>query len=83
MGARFMSEQQKRQSDQKPIGEFQRSERRVFKRGSDWFYSSREGDMGPYASEAEAMAELEGYLMLIDLKEENESPVVPDLLEDA
>ncbi len=39
--------------------------------------------MGPYASEAEAMAELEGYLMLIDLKEENESPVVPDLLEDA
>ena len=78
-----MSEQQNRQSDQDPIGEFQRSESRVFKRGGDWFYSSREGDMGPYASEAEAMDELEGYLMLIDLKAENESPVVPDLLEDA
>lgn len=77
-----MSEQQKRQSDREPVGEFVRSDCRVFQRGSDWFYSSREGDMGPYASEAEAVDELEGYVMLIDLKEENESPVASDLLED-
>lgn len=74
-----MNDQKKRQSDPDPVPKFQRSEQRVFSRGGDWFYSSREGDMGPYASEAEAEEQLEGYVMLIDLKEENEGPVTADL----
>lgn len=74
-----MNDQKKRQSDPDPILKFQRSEQRVFSRDGDWFYSSREGDMGPYTSEAEAAEQLEGYVMLIDLKEENERPVTADL----
>lgn len=74
-----MNDQKKRQSDSDPILKFQRSEQRVFSRDGDWFYSSREGDMGPYTSDAEAAEQLEGYVMLIDLKEENERPVTADL----
>ena len=74
-----MSEQKKRQSDLDQSTEYQRSRHRVFSRGSDWFFSSREGDMGPFDTEAEAIEQLEAYVMLIDLKEENERPVTPDI----
>jgi len=35
--------------------------------------------MGPFETEAEANEQLDAYVMLIDLKEENERPVTPDL----
>lgn len=75
--------QQKRQSDINQDREWERSEERVFRRQNGWFFSSREGDMGPYDSETEAVEQLEAYVMLIDLQEENERPVTPDLPEDA
>lgn len=74
-----MSDQKKRQSDVDQSSAYSRSEQRVFSRDGQWFYSSREGEMGPYPTEAEAAEQMEGYVMLIDLKEENESPVMPDI----
>ena len=74
-----MSEQKKRQSDLDQSREYERSHRRVFSRGSDWFFTSREGDMGPYDTQGEAAEQLEAYVMLVDLKEENERPVTPDI----
>ena len=74
-----MSEQKKRQSDLDQSREYERSQQRVFSRGSDWFFTSREGDMGPYDTQGEAAEQLEAYVMLVDLKEENERPVTPDI----
>ena len=77
-----MSTQPKRQSDPDPGRDYPRSEIRLFHRDGQWFFSSREGDMGPFDSEEEAREQLDAYVMLIDLKEENESPVTPDIPED-
>ena len=71
-----------RQSDLDQTRTYSRSTSRTFMRNKVWFFSSREGDMGPYDTEAEAVEEMEAYVALIDLKEENESPVTPDLPED-
>ena len=73
-----MSKQRKRQSDLDQTREYDRTER-VFARGSEWFFGSREGDMGPFETEGEAREQLDAYVMLIDLKEENERPVTPDI----
>lgn len=72
----------KRQSDLDQNQDFSRSTSRTFCRDGSWFFSSREGDMGPYDSEAEAVQEMDSYVALVDLKEENESPVTPDIFED-
>ena len=74
-----MSEQKKRQSDLDQSRGYERSQQRVFSRGSDWFFTSREGDMGPYDTQGEAAEQREAYVMLVDLKEENERPVTPDI----
>lgn len=74
-----MSNPDKRQSDVAPLASYPRTEQRVFCRDGEWFFSSREGDMGPFATEAEADEQMQAYVMLIDLKEENESPVTPDI----
>ena len=74
--------QQKRQSDTRHDREWERTNQRVFRREDAWFFSSREGDMGPFESEQEAVEQLDAYVMLIDLKEENEQPVTPDVPED-
>ena len=74
--------QKKRQSDPNHAQSWERSDERVFQRANGWFFSSREGDMGPFDNEGEAMEQLDAYVMLIDLKEENERPVTPDLPED-
>ena len=74
-----MRKQKKRQSDPDHTTEYERSEHRVFPRGSEWFFSSREGDMGPFETEGDAREQLDAYVMLIDLKEENERPVTPDI----
>lgn len=77
-----MSQQKQRQSDRDHARQWNRSEERVFQDRDGWYFSSREGDMGPFENEGEAMEQLDAYVMLIDLKEENEGPVTPDLPED-
>ncbi|MGE0624401.1 MAG: DUF6316 family protein [Pseudomonadales bacterium] len=78
-----MSEhQQKRQSDVVHDRQWDRTEERVFRHDDGWYFASREGDMGPFENEGEALEQLDAYVMLIDLKEENEGPVTPDLPED-
>jgi hypothetical protein len=72
----------RRQSDIDQSVEFTRSQSRTFNRDNFWYFSSREGDMGPYDTEAEAIEEMDAYVGLIDLREENEGPVTPDLPED-
>jgi hypothetical protein len=72
----------RRQSDRDQNQEFERSQSRTFNRDNYWYFSSREGDMGPYDTEAEAIEDMEAYVGLIDLREENESPVTQDLSED-
>ena len=72
----------RRQSDIDQDLEFKRSQSRTFNRDNYWYFSSREGDMGPYDTEAEALEEMEAYVGLIDLSEEDEGPVTPDLPED-
>ena len=67
----------KRQSDRE-AADYQRSENRVYQREGKWFFSSREGEFGPFASEAEAQQDMEGYVGLIDLRPEQEGPVTPD-----
>lgn len=68
----------KRQSDSQGSGTYPRSPSRTYERNGQWYYASREGEFGPFASEAEAVEDLEAYVSLIDLKEENEGPVTPD-----
>jgi hypothetical protein len=70
---------EKRQSDADQSLDFARVNTRTFTRDGNWFFSSREGDMGPYATESEALEQAGGYVMLVDLKEEDESPVTPDV----
>jgi len=78
-----MSEhQRKRQSDVTHDRQWDRTDERVFRGNDGWFFASREGDMGPFDTQGEAMEQLEAFVMLIDLKEENELPVTPDLPED-
>ena len=74
-----MSDQKNRQSDTDPSIEYERTRPRVFNRDGDWSFSSREGDMGPFETQGEATEQLDAYVMLIDLKEENERPVTPDI----
>lgn len=68
---------QKRQSDLAP-GEYPRAEHRTFERDGKWFFSSREGDFGPFDTEAAAQENLDSYVGLIDLRPELEGPVTPD-----
>ena len=72
----------KRQSDANQSLEFTRAGTRTFTRDGGWFFSSREGDMGPYDTESEALEQAAGYVMLVDLKEENERPVTPDVADE-
>jgi len=64
-------------TDQTEI-EFRRAASRTIHRGNEWFFSSREGDHGPFATEAQAEDAMEAYVQLIDLRPENEAPVKPD-----
>ena len=74
-----MSEQRNRQSDLDQTIQYERTQPRVFNRDGDWYFSSREGDIGPFETRGEATEQLDAYVMLIDLKEENERPVTPDI----
>ena len=58
--------------------EYRRATTRTLCRGDKWFFTSREGDHGPFESEAQAQEELEAYVTLIDLIPENEGPVKLD-----
>lgn len=52
-----------------------RAETRKIRRGDEWYFSSREGEHGPYGSEAELDEELDAYVGLIDLRPEDEGSV--------
>lgn len=67
----------KRQSDSE-AGQYTRSETRTFQRDGAWYFSSREGDFGPFPSLTDAEREMQAYVGLIDLRPENEGPVTPD-----
>lgn len=67
----------KRQSDLDEVA-FERSESRTFERNGKWYFATREGEFGPFATEGEATEDMEAYVALIDLREENERPVTPD-----
>ena len=68
---------QKRQSDL-ASGTFPRTPERTFERDGKWYFSSREGDFGPFVNEAAAQENLDSYVGLIDLRPELEGPVTPD-----
>lgn len=68
---------QKRQSDL-TAADYQRTPVRTFQRDGKWFFSSREGDFGPFDNEADAQYNLDSYVELIDLRPELEGPVTPD-----
>lgn len=68
---------QKRQSD-KVAGDYNRTDIRTFEKDGQWYFSSREGDFGPFDSEAAAQENLDSYVGLIDLRPEMEGPVTPD-----
>ena len=42
----------KRQSDAAGVGDFERMPTRTFERDGKWYYASREGEFGPFDSEA-------------------------------
>jgi len=67
----------KRQSDIEDVA-YERAESRTFVRNGKWYFSSREGDFGPFETEAEATEDMEAYVELIDLRPEKERPVTPD-----
>ena len=41
---------------------FFRASERVFRMNEAWFFAAREGDQGPYASEGEALMEMQRYI---------------------
>lgn len=67
----------KRQSDTQAM-EFDRSPTRIYERDGQWFYATREGEFGPFDSEATANEDVASYVGLIDLRPEMEGPVTPD-----
>jgi hypothetical protein len=67
----------KRQSDIY-AADHERTPIRTFERDGKWYFSSREGDFGPFDNEATAQDNLDSYVGLIDLRPELESPVTPD-----
>jgi hypothetical protein len=64
-------------NDQEEIA-YQRTATRTVCRDDKWYFFSREGEHGPFASEAHAEDALDAYVQLIDLRPEDEGPVVPD-----
>ena len=46
---------------------------RFFRVGTEWFYTTREGDEGPFESEIAASRHLNGYLGLNELKEQHKA----------
>ena len=59
-----------RQSDDKSNKRFFRADNRFFRVDTDWFYSTREGDEGPFKSEHEARQHLQRYIDLQNVRTE-------------
>ena len=53
----------KRKNDTNNVAHF-RAGSRIFRLNNEWYFSSREGEHGPYSSEREAAMELETYVRL-------------------
>ena len=59
----------KRKTDTDNVAHF-RAGSRIFRLNNEWYFSSREGEHGPYASEREAAMGLESYVRLASRPEE-------------
>lgn len=55
----------RRKNDDPKIAYF-RVTKRVFFLNNEWYFTSREGEFGPFESESEADRELEMYLSLVE-----------------
>ena len=68
----------KRRSDTTDEKKHARTAARTFKCDDGWYFSSREGDFGPFESQAEAGEQLDAYIQLVDLSLESEGSFIPD-----
>ena len=63
----------RRKNDQDTKKTHFRAQSRVFALANDaWYFSSREGNYGPFPTEAEAKKKLEVYIKLMDVPEQQE-----------
>ncbi len=60
-----------RKSDEQAKRRYFRSDERFFRVDSQWFFTTREGDEGPFATREQAQAQLRHYLALQEMKEEH------------
>ena len=66
----------KRKTDKDNVAHF-RAGSRIFRLNNEWYFSSREGEHGPYQSEDEAARELEAYVKLASpMKKEDEFDMI-------
>jgi len=54
-----------------------RSKERTTKRGGNWYFETREGERGPFASRKAARFELQRYVDTMDFLDENEDSLPP------
>ena len=69
---------EKRRSDTADEKKHARTAARTFQRDDGWYFSSREGNFGPFESQAEAGEQLDAYIQLVDLRLESEGSFTPD-----
>ncbi|NKC00903.1 MAG: hypothetical protein GKR90_20735 [Pseudomonadales bacterium] len=69
-----------RRGDTDPDKVYFRSDSRLFRMNEQWFFSSREGDQGPYSTEIEAQGELTRHVAasqeLSPLRDSSNAPVI-------
>lgn len=62
----------KRRTDTDDVAHF-RAGSRIFRLNDEWYFSSREGEHGPWKTEQEAARELETYVKLAGLPQEEQA----------
>ena len=67
-----------RKSDQTPQ-HFKRVTKRVFRKGSLWYYNTREGLRGPFNTEIELRMDLRSYIGTMEFIEDNAADLPEDL----
>lgn len=67
-----MSTSDKRESDDRDNVTFFRAGKRFFRVGDEWFYTTREGNEGPFPNEEVAARHLEGFLALHRMRSDNQ-----------
>lgn len=62
----------KRKTDPDNVAHF-RASSRIFRLNGEWYFSSREGEHGPFQSEQDAARELETYVKLNSIEKEDDA----------